>query len=162
MWSRIFDGVAATMLLAPFQEWYLHEHLNRYDFPKEWVAITFRYVFVRSIIFSIIADVLLVKAMLRSLRKKVFETTVFPFLLCVPILSVAIIWIFCKWAPNRQEMRSGNHLWNDLIRAKRILLRRPNALIVCIIQSLYEVPVLVTFMLVSWLQLCWEQFFTVG
>ncbi|XP_003379610.1 putative dual specificity phosphatase, catalytic domain protein [Trichinella spiralis] len=132
MWSRIFDGVAATMLLAPFQEWYLHEHLNRYDFPKEWVAITFRYVFVRSIIFSIIAGYV------AQFTEKVFETTVFPFLLCVPILSVAIIWIFCKWAPNRQEMRSGNHLWNDLIRAKRILLRRPNALIVCIIQSLYE------------------------
>ncbi|KRX63196.1 Major facilitator superfamily domain-containing protein 5 [Trichinella sp. T9] len=132
MWSRIFDGVAATMLLAPFQEWYLHEHLNRYDFPKEWVAITFRYVFVRSIIFSIIAGYV------AQFTEKVFETTVFPFLLCVPILSVAIIWIFCKWAPNRQEMRSGNHLWNDLTRAKRILLRRPNALIVCIIQSLYE------------------------
>ncbi|KRY82224.1 Major facilitator superfamily domain-containing protein 5 [Trichinella pseudospiralis] len=132
MWSRIFDGIAATMLLAPFQEWYLHEHLNRYDFPKEWVAITFRYVFVRSIILSIIAGYV------AQFTEKVFETTVFPFLLCVPILSVALIWIFCKWTPNRQEMRSGSHLWNDLTRAKRILLRRPNAFIVCIIQSLYE------------------------
>ncbi|KRZ68858.1 Sodium/hydrogen exchanger 9, partial [Trichinella papuae] len=132
MWSRIFDGIAATMLLAPFQEWYLHEHLNRYDFPKEWVAITFRYVFVRSIILSIIAGYV------AQFTEKVFETTVFPFLLCVPILCVAVIWIFCKWTPNRQEMRSGNHIWNDLTRAKRILLRRPNAFIVCIIQSLYE------------------------
>lgn len=48
MISRITDGIAAALLSAPFQEWYVHEHMQSFDFPKEWIPVTFRYVAVLS------------------------------------------------------------------------------------------------------------------
>lgn len=41
--SRVADGVAAALLTVPFQDWYVHEHVLKYDFPREWIPVTFRY-----------------------------------------------------------------------------------------------------------------------
>lgn len=41
--SRVADGIAAALLTVPFQDWYVHEHVVKHDFPREWIPVTFRY-----------------------------------------------------------------------------------------------------------------------
>ncbi|XP_046367984.2 molybdate-anion transporter-like [Haliotis cracherodii] len=39
--GRIVGGVATSVLFSAFEAWYVHEHLETHDFPKEWISLTF-------------------------------------------------------------------------------------------------------------------------
>ncbi|NWT95614.1 MFSD5 protein, partial [Urocynchramus pylzowi] len=39
--ARLLAGLGTSLLFSAFEAWYVHEHLERHDFPAEWMADTF-------------------------------------------------------------------------------------------------------------------------
>ena len=56
--GRVLGGVANSFLFASMETWYTYEHLEKHDFPKEWVPITFGLATFVSSIAAIVAGVL--------------------------------------------------------------------------------------------------------
>ncbi|KFQ00848.1 Major facilitator superfamily domain-containing protein 5, partial [Leptosomus discolor] len=39
--GRVLGGLSTALLFSAFEAWYVHEHVERHDFPPEWIAVTF-------------------------------------------------------------------------------------------------------------------------
>ncbi|NXX84627.1 MFSD5 protein, partial [Urocolius indicus] len=49
--GRFVGGLSSALLFSALEEWYVHEHVARHDFPQEWIQVTFsRAAFWNSVI----------------------------------------------------------------------------------------------------------------
>ncbi|KFP28323.1 Major facilitator superfamily domain-containing protein 5, partial [Colius striatus] len=39
--GRFLGGLSTALLFSALEEWYVHEHVDRHDFPPEWIPVTF-------------------------------------------------------------------------------------------------------------------------
>ncbi|NWX19606.1 MFSD5 protein, partial [Aegotheles bennettii] len=39
--GRVLGGLSTALLFSAFEAWYVHEHVERHDFPAEWIGTTF-------------------------------------------------------------------------------------------------------------------------
>ncbi len=132
MLSRVLDGIASSLLTAPFQEWYVAEHVECYDFPKEWIPITFRKT---AIIHGYLA---IVAGFTAEFSESASKMTAFPFLLAIPVMMVGGFFITKSWDENRLDPSLHPKFWAQFSRGLRVIAKNPNVFLLSAIQSLFE------------------------
>lgn len=98
--ARCLAGLTNSILFSTMETWYVHEHINNYDFPKEWVPITFSHVAFGSSIIAVTAGVLAdVLARWLSLGPSA------PFIFAIPVFVVSISCLALMWSENFGEKK---------------------------------------------------------
>ena len=93
--GRIIGGVATSVLFSAFEAWYVHEHVETHDFPKEWISVTFTKASTWNGVLAVSAGLV---------TNTVAETfnlgPVAPYMLAVPFLIFAGILVATHWVEN--------------------------------------------------------------
>lgn len=93
--GRILGGISTSLLFCAFEAWYVHEHLERHDFPSEWLLVTISRTSWWNGVLAIAAGVTAnVCAEWLSLGP------VSPFMLAIPCLITAGVLIIIRWPEN--------------------------------------------------------------
>ena len=130
--SRILSATSSSVLFATCESWYVHEHLESYDFPMEWVGVTLETASRYNGIFSAVAGVV------GFIIADVFNMHAYgPSVVGGFCMLAAVGLIQSKWRENRGSAKN--------VKVKKILtdglkaiIKTKNVLKVCIIQSLVE------------------------
>ncbi|KAK0399337.1 hypothetical protein QR680_002997 [Steinernema hermaphroditum] len=93
--SRILDGFCSATITLPFHQWYTHEHLFTFDFPREWVLATFGIISVASGFLSIAAG------FFSDALEVGTGITAFPFFGSTVLFLVGGFYIGGTWKENR-------------------------------------------------------------
>ena len=99
--GRCLSGLSNTMIFSALESWYVHEHTQRFDFPTEWIQVTFSHVAFGSSIAAIVAGIIAdIFARWLSLGP------VSPFIVACPVLLAAVAPIAILWEENSGEKQS--------------------------------------------------------
>ena len=122
------------------ETWYVHEHINTYDFPKEWVPITFSHVAFGSSIVAVAAGVL-ADAFARWLSLGPMA----PFILAVPFLLASVGCLIAFWTENFGEQKpfSLSKERKSCMEGLKTIVQNVDLFLVGAIQSLFESVVFV-------------------
>lgn len=93
--GRCLAGLTNTILFSTVETWYAHEHLDNYDFPEEWLPITFSHVAFGSSLAAVVAGVLA-----DVFARWVSLGPVAPFVLAVPVFLCSAVMIAFVWSEN--------------------------------------------------------------
>ena len=93
--GRCIAGLTNTILFSTVEAWYAHEHLDNYDFPKEWLPITFSHVAFGSSLAAVVAGVLA-----DVVARWINFGPVAPFILAVPVFLTSAAVIGLVWNEN--------------------------------------------------------------
>ena len=93
--GRIIGGVATSVLFSAFEAWYVHEHLETHDFPKEWISVTFTKASTWNGILAITAG------LSTNIVSEWFRMgPIAPYMLAIPFLIFAGIIVSTHWTEN--------------------------------------------------------------
>lgn len=93
--GRIIGGVATSVLFSAFEAWYIHEHIETHDFPKEWIAVTFSKASTWNGVLAVVAG------LVTNIVSDWFALgPVAPYMLAVPFLIFAGILVATHWIEN--------------------------------------------------------------
>ena len=93
--GRIIGGVATSVLFSAFEAWYVHEHLETHDFPKEWIAVTFTRASTWNGVLAITAG------LSTNIVSEWFGMgPIAPYMLAIPFLIFAGIIVSTHWTEN--------------------------------------------------------------
>lgn len=129
--SEILRGAATSVLFAAMEAWYVHEHTETHDFPKEWIPLTFNKA-------SFWNGILAVGAGLFSFIPGNYfpEGPKWPVGISIPCFLFSGFMIATKWADN-----CGNGKPNfkkSLVQGLRSIVADPRILLIGAIQSVFE------------------------
>lgn len=94
--SRILGGIATSVLFSAFEAWYIHEHVETHDFPKEWIPVTFAKASLWNGILAIAAG------FVSNVFSEYFDLgPLAPYMLAVPFLIAAGLIVLTHWSENR-------------------------------------------------------------
>ena len=133
--GRCIAGLANTILFSTLESWCVHEHVENYDFPKEWIPITFSHVAFGSSIAAVaagfLADI--------SARWLSFGP-VAPFLLAIPVFIASIACLFIFWNENFNEKKeiSRADIQRSCSDGLKQILQNTDIFLIGTIQSLFE------------------------
>jgi len=130
--GRVLDGLAAAFLTAPFQQWYTHEHISAYDFPKEWIVSTFRLVTVGAGFLAVSAGYM------AEFAESISSITAFPFFFAIIFLLAGGAYMGYAWQENRLEPELRIAIGEQLSRAVKTLGKQPLTLVLCVVHCLFE------------------------
>ncbi|NWI61259.1 MFSD5 protein, partial [Calyptomena viridis] len=91
--GRILGGVGTSLLFSSFECWYIHEHLERHDFPREWIPSTFSQVALWNGVVAVAAGAV-AELLVQGLGP------VAPFVAAVPFLAFSGIFAGKNWDEN--------------------------------------------------------------
>lgn len=98
IFGRILGGISTSLLFTAFEAWYVHEHVETHDFPKEWLTSTFSTASHWNGIFAISAGIVAnIFAGVLSLGP------VSPFILAIPFLVASGAIVAVSWTENYGE-----------------------------------------------------------
>lgn len=129
--GRVFGGIATCLLSSAFEAWYISEHVEKHDFPKEWIGVTFSKATVWNGILAIIAGVV------ANMVAEWFNFgPVSPFMLAIPCLVVSGIVMTVNWSENssKQQIKFKKSCSEGLTK----IATEPRIFLIGIIQSLFE------------------------
>ncbi|KAL4225633.1 Molybdate-anion transporter [Mactra antiquata] len=93
--GRIIGGVATSVLFSAFEAWYVHEHIESHDFPKEWIAVTFSRASTWNGILAVTAG------LITNVVSEWFGMgPVAPYMLAIPCLVLAGVLVSTHWTEN--------------------------------------------------------------
>lgn len=93
--GRMLGGVATSVLFSAFEAWYIHEHIETQDFPKEWIAVTFTKASTWNGVLAVLAG------LITNLVSEWFGLgPVAPYIVAIPFLLFAAILISTHWIEN--------------------------------------------------------------
>lgn len=93
--GRVIGGVATSVLFSAFEAWYVHEHMETHDFPKEWIAVTFAKASTWNGILAVSAGII------TNIVSEWFGMgPVAPYMLAIPFLIFAGILVSTHWIEN--------------------------------------------------------------
>ncbi|XP_006278710.3 molybdate-anion transporter [Alligator mississippiensis] len=128
--GRILGGLSTALLFSAFEAWYVHEHLERHDFPAEWIPATFaRAAFWNNVI-----------AVGAGVAANLFAEwaglgPVAPFMVSIPFLALVGIFAMKNWEENYGKKRALSKTCTDGLKC---LLSDRRVLLLGIIQALFE------------------------
>lgn len=93
--GRILGGLATSVLFSAFEAWYIHEHLETHDFPKEWISVTFAKASFWNGLLAVIAGI-----STNVLSEWFGLGPVAPYMFAVPFLILAGIIVYTQWSEN--------------------------------------------------------------
>ena len=129
--GRILGGVATSLLFSAFEAWYVHEHLETHDFPKEWIAVTFNRATVWNGILAIVAGVIA-----NALAEWVNLGPVSPFILAIPFLVISGAVVISRWQENYSTQKV--KLRHSCMAGLKNIFTDPKIFLIGIIISLFE------------------------
>lgn len=133
--GRCIAGLTNSILFSTLESWCVHEHLENFDFPKEWLPITFSHVAFGSSIAAVLAGFMAdIAARWLSLGP------VAPFLLAVPVFVGSIVCLLLLWNENFSEKKeiSQESIQRSCSEGLKQILHNMDVFLVGTIQSLFE------------------------
>ncbi|NXA43832.1 MFSD5 protein, partial [Eudromia elegans] len=128
--GRVLGGLSTALLFSAFEAWYVHEHVERHDFPAEWIPATFsRAAFWNSVI-AVGAGVAA-----NGLAEGLGLGPVAPFMGSIPLLVLAGVLAMRNWDENYGKERALSKTCADGLRC---LLSDRRVLLLGTIQALFE------------------------
>lgn len=128
--GRVLAGLGTSLLFSAFESWYIHEHLERHDFPAEWIPDTFTRVALWNSGLAVAAG-LAAELLAEGLRLG----PVAPFLTAVPFLALSGIFAGKNWDENYGKSRPCAKACGESLRG---LVSEPRALLLGLVQALVE------------------------
>lgn len=128
--GRVLGGLSTALLFSAFEAWYVHEHVERYDFPTEWIPVTFsRAAFWNNIIAVGAGGVADFFAEWLGLGP------VAPFMVSIPLLVLSGVFAVKNWDENYGKKRAFSKTCGDGLKC---LLSDRRVLLLGTIQALFE------------------------
>ncbi|KFM79688.1 hypothetical protein X975_13749, partial [Stegodyphus mimosarum] len=129
--GRLLGGISTSLLFSVFESWYVYEHVENYDFPKEWISVTFSKATFWNGVLAIVAGIL---ANLTS--ESLQFGPVSPFILAIPCFILSCGIMYYAWGENygKQQKTSKNLCLEGL----QVILSHKLIFMVGIVQSLFE------------------------
>lgn len=133
--GRCLAGMASSLLFSTLEAWYIHEHSQTYDFPMEWVAITFSHIAFGSSIMAVVAG--LVADLLVRWASLGFAS---PFVISMPVLLCVAGLIAGLWNENRGEDidLSSEKMRRSCGTGLKEILMNPLVFLIGTVQSFFE------------------------
>ncbi|NXL17285.1 MFSD5 protein, partial [Setophaga kirtlandii] len=128
--ARVLAGLGTSLLFSAFESWYLHEHLERHDFPAEWIPDTFSRVALWNSGLAVAAGLL---AWL--LAEGLLLGPAAPFLAALPFLALSGIFAGKNWDENYGKSRPCGKACGEGLRG---LVSEPRVLLLGLVQALVE------------------------
>ncbi|XP_077978561.1 molybdate-anion transporter-like [Glandiceps talaboti] len=129
--GRVLSGISTSLLFSAFEAWYVHEHTETYDFPTEWLPVTFSKATLWNGILAIMAGIV------ANLFSGAFKFgPVAPFMLAIPFLVASGILVTIQWKENygNKKIRLGK----SCIEGLRHIIQNRRTMLIGAIQSLFE------------------------
>ncbi|TMS39655.1 hypothetical protein L596_006144 [Steinernema carpocapsae] len=133
--SRILDGFCSALITLPFHQWYSHEHLFTYDFPREWVLATFGIISLVSGFLSVIAG------FFADALEVGTGITAFPFFGSSILFLIGGFYIGGSWKENRLLAEMREPMKTVCKRALGVYKNNPVALVLSIIHCFFEATI---------------------
>ena len=130
--GRVLGGIATSLLFSAFEAWYVHEHIETHDFPKEWIAVTFNKATVWNGILAIIAG--LTANFLAWAWVDLGPVS--PFIAAIPFLVISGVVVSSRWEENygQQKVKFRHSCMTGLQK----IITEPRIFLIGIITSLFE------------------------
>ncbi|XP_067935678.1 molybdate-anion transporter-like [Watersipora subatra] len=93
--GRMFGGVATSLLFSAYEAWYIHEHIETHDLPKEWIVETMKKLSVWNGSLAVLSGVIA-----NAFAEWLDLGPVAPFMLAIPCLLISGIIIMTTWSEN--------------------------------------------------------------
>ena len=137
--GRCIAGLSNSLLFSTVETWYLHEHTETYDFPKEWIAVTFSHIAFGSSIVAVVAGVL-ADVVVRWLAPWITFWPSNAFITAVPIFLVALTSILCMWQENfgPKQSISIKSIRKSCIEGLKAIIQNVDVFLLGTVQSLFE------------------------
>jgi MFS family permease len=138
--GRCIAGLTNSILFSTLESWYVHEHLESFDFPKEWLPLTFSHVAFGSSVVAVLAGFMAdIAARWLSLGP------VAPFVLAVPVFVASMVCLLVLWTENFSEKKeiSQKTISKSCSEGLKTILQNFDLFLVGAIQSLFESVVFV-------------------
>lgn len=133
--GRCIAGLTNSILFSTLESWCVHEHLENFDFPKEWLPITFSHVAFGSSMVAVVAGFLADIA-----ARWLSFGPVAPFVLAVPVFIASIACLLVFWNENFSEKKeiSQEAIKKSCGEGLKTILQNVDLFLVGAIQSLFE------------------------
>lgn len=146
--SRILSGASTTLLFAAHEGWYSKSHLERHDFPKEWLELTSEKAAFAS---SFMAGTAGITAYMMT--EWYGLGPVAPSILAVPFLGLSAYMTFTTWKMTKEPSQENGGLMQNAMdqptlkqaRFSKVcceglqnIVQNPDLLLVGSVQSLFE------------------------
>ncbi|NXC06749.1 MFSD5 protein, partial [Orthonyx spaldingii] len=128
--GRVLAGLGTSLLFSAFESWYVHEHLERHDFPAEWIPDTFSRVALWNSGLAVAAGLVA-----ELVAEGLVLGPVAPFLVSVPFLVLSGIFAGKNWDENYGRNRPCGKACGEGLRS---LVSDPRALLLGLVQALVE------------------------
>ncbi|VDD92512.1 unnamed protein product [Enterobius vermicularis] len=154
--GRLLDGFSAALIITPFQQWYGHEHVLSFDFPKEWMASSVAVLSTSAGFLSVLAG------LIAEFAESISSITAFPFFFSIVFQLAGGLYIMRIWPENRLEPEHRVSMKQQFTRSLSIfkvqklvfsfsfefeveflLQRKPAVLVLCVIHTLFESTMLI-------------------
>ena len=138
--GRCIAGLTNSILFSTLESWCVHEHRENFDFPKEWLPLTFSHVAFGSSMVAVIAGF-----MADIVARWLSLGPVAPFLLAVPVFATSVACLATLWGENFAERRemSREILRRSCTEGLKTIVRDLDLFLVGAVQSLFESVVFV-------------------
>ncbi|KFZ47166.1 Major facilitator superfamily domain-containing protein 5, partial [Antrostomus carolinensis] len=128
--GRVLGGLSTVLLFSSFEAWYVHEHVERHDFPGEWIGVTFNQVALWNNVIAVgaggVADLV---------TQGLDLGPVAPFLVSIPLLIFSGVFAVKNWHENYGKKRAFTKTCGDGLKC---LLSDRRVLLLGTIQALFE------------------------
>ncbi|NXK57194.1 MFSD5 protein, partial [Chauna torquata] len=128
--GRVLGGLSTALLFSAFEAWYVHEHVERHDFPAEWVPATFSRAAFWNNVVAVGAGVVA-----NAFAEWLGLGPVAPFMVSIPLLVLAGALAVKDWDENYGKKRA---LSKTCVDGLRCLLSDRRVLLLGTIQALFE------------------------
>ena len=129
--GKVLGGVATSLLFSSFEAWYVQEHLDKHDFPKEWIAVTSNKASMWSSILAIVAGVVT-----NVVAEWMKFGPVAPYILAVPCLIASGVIVLTQWDENYAKQKP--EFARACAQGFKVILSEPKIFVLGIIQSFFE------------------------
>ena len=124
-------GISTALLFTVYEAWYVHEHIETNDFPKEWLSDTFTKASLANGAIGVGAGILTT-----FVAEWCNFGSVAPFVLAIPFLIASGIYVHMHWTENWGAAKT-KFKPICLEGLKQIVLDR-KVLLIGLVQSLFE------------------------
>ena len=133
--GRCLAGMSNSLLFSALEMWYVHEHTETHDFPREWIQITFSHISFGSGIMAVIAG-LTADLFARWLN----FGPISPFIVAIPILLCVACFVGGTWDENKgkSEEMTSMKLKKSCTEGLKAVTVNPDVFLVGTIESLFE------------------------
>lgn len=130
MLGRFLGGISTSLLFSTFESWYICQHIQNYDFPKEWISTTFSKATFWNGVLAIIAGIVA-----NIISENLNFGPVSPFILAIPFLLSSGVIIYKTWNENYGEKKGLSTVWSGGL---TLILSNQKILLLGFIQSTFE------------------------